>query len=400
MELNEMQWNYHLSNLAGSDKEQVHNKEPYGSDNRYMMYGRDTGHFGSGTYFSTYDTVDPDAKWKNNEVSDHTPEFIKIAKNVYRVDLDFYKNLYRVYGKRHGDVLFTLLSNVNKFFYRINTDFGKFNKKNAVYANSELYQKIKANSDALGLKCPSYYKLTRMAQEHDGIQSFSTVFMEYNGFNGVNVSGVPFYDNTMHGSVVYDLSKTDGIVKQATPKNLWNVDDHGHSDSVVIDMDDIAMNALAGKTFLITDKLGSLNGSALYRVLKNSAMSRNPLDVYYVEKLEPDAQKRFLKYMYDNRKGDMMFSDRRDAERWIKMIIDNGALYWVNYDGGDTTGLIAVLRELDDWSDDDKKRWKKNRKTFREFFRYMKRCLTWSERKWLKDYIGIYLDENGNCEEK
>ena len=62
----------------------------------------------------------------------------------------------------------------------------------ANYNNAINYQIISRNAEALNLKCPSYYKLTRMAQEHgkdkDAIQSFSTLFMELNGYNGVNVS--------------------------------------------------------------------------------------------------------------------------------------------------------------------------------------------------------------------
>ena len=41
-------FNYHFSHG------QEHNGKPYGSENKFQMVGRDTGHFGSGTYFSTY----------------------------------------------------------------------------------------------------------------------------------------------------------------------------------------------------------------------------------------------------------------------------------------------------------------------------------------------------------
>jgi hypothetical protein len=44
--LKESEWNFHFG--------KEHNGEPYYSDNKFQMFGRETGHFGSGTYFSTY----------------------------------------------------------------------------------------------------------------------------------------------------------------------------------------------------------------------------------------------------------------------------------------------------------------------------------------------------------
>jgi len=38
-------------------------------------------------------------------------------------------------------------------------------------------------------------------------RSMSTRIMEYNGYNGVNTSGVPALDNTTYGSVIYDMQK-------------------------------------------------------------------------------------------------------------------------------------------------------------------------------------------------
>ena len=44
--IKESEWNFHF----GSN----HDMRPHVSDNKYQMGGRETGHFGSGTYFSTY----------------------------------------------------------------------------------------------------------------------------------------------------------------------------------------------------------------------------------------------------------------------------------------------------------------------------------------------------------
>ena len=44
--IKESEWNFHFGG--------EHNMEPYHSDSKFRMAGRETGHFGSGTYFSTY----------------------------------------------------------------------------------------------------------------------------------------------------------------------------------------------------------------------------------------------------------------------------------------------------------------------------------------------------------
>ena len=196
----ESEWNFHFG--------KEHNMRPYLSDNKFRMAGRETGHFGSGTYFSTYRDNDSLNQYRDGG----NPNFIQVGDNVYRVDFDLYKNLYRVSSKKQGAVLYTMLRNLNRMSNRI-SHLGRFNRSNAFYDNADLYQKIKSNADGLGLKCPSYYELTRMAQrlgqDEDNIRSLSTIFMEWNGYNGVNVSGIEYYDSRMHGSVIYDLSKVD-----------------------------------------------------------------------------------------------------------------------------------------------------------------------------------------------
>ena len=199
--LKEAQWNYHFG--------KNHTREPYLSDNKFQMFGRETGQFGSGTYFSTYN-----GKWYDEKYGSEKPnhgEFIQVDDNVYRVDMNMYKNLYRVRTKRVGDILYTMCKNLNRFYNRV-VSMGHFSQQMARYDNADVYQIIRNNAEALGLNCPSYLELTRMAQKHEGIQSFSTLFMEWNGYNGVNVSGVEYYDNTKHGSVIYDVNKVSGEI--------------------------------------------------------------------------------------------------------------------------------------------------------------------------------------------
>ena len=44
------------------------------------------------------------------------PQFIRIRDNVYRVDLGFYKNLYKVPNQEWGNVLYTTLERVNNLY--------------------------------------------------------------------------------------------------------------------------------------------------------------------------------------------------------------------------------------------------------------------------------------------
>jgi len=111
----ESDWNMHYS--RGGE----HNLEPYGSDSKFMMLGRETGHFGSGTYFSTYKGSKERAKYIDN-TTNFDPHFIQVADHVYRVDFDLYKNMYRVRSKSQGDVLYTLLRNVNVLYNHICAD--------------------------------------------------------------------------------------------------------------------------------------------------------------------------------------------------------------------------------------------------------------------------------------
>ena len=338
--LNEAEWNLHY----GTN----HNGKPYMSDNKWAMYSRETGHFGSGTYFSTYTSpYDGRAQGDVEKLKagqNQDPHFIQVADHVYRVDFDLYKNLYRVHSKRQGDILISMLRRLNAFHNSINANYTqdqRYKLANANYNNALNYQQIKHNADALNLKCPSYLELTRMAQNHTGIQSFSTVFMEYNGFNGVNVSGVDYYDNSKHGSVIYDLSKTNTDMEEVTPNSLFTVDtDQFYSDTFVFNTDDDEMMAMRGKIFNI-EKLNDMPTNKAMRILKNSIQGGNMLEPYQIKKLNNTLQQRFLRLFYGDSKtshgmndanGTRMF-ESCDADKYCELIVNNNAFYWVNYNG-------------------------------------------------------------------
>ena len=304
--IKESEWNFHFG--------KEHNGRPYVSDNKYQMAGRETGHFGSGTYFATYrgsSEVD-----KLNDVKNVNPNFIQIAEHLYRVDFDFYKNLYRVRSKRQGDILYTMMANLNHMYYKI-TEMGHFIPKSANYDNGGLYQEIKANADALNLRCPSYYELTRMAQRHEGDQSFSTLFMEWNGYNGVNVSGVDYYDNTKHGSVIYDLSKVSTDMKEVMPKSLYTSErDSYYNDTVAYDeINNYKIAALRGKDLFWASKLNDMPMNEALRVLKNHLDSGNVLDPFTLEKLNDNLLSRYFRLMFSKDSSEEMLAKKEYFEK-------------------------------------------------------------------------------------
>lgn len=339
--LGESEWNYHF----GSN----HDMRPHVSDNKYRMAGRETGHFGSGTYFSTYKGESSiDGYEKNLD-----PHFIQLSDNLYRVDFDLYKNLYRVRSKKQGDVLYTMLADLNHMYNRISY-MGHFNMRNAYYSNADLYQRIKANADGLGLKCPSYYELTRMAQRHKGDQSFSTLFMELNGYNGVNVSGIDYYDNTKHGSVIYDLSKVDSDMEEISPKSLFTGYHHSsYNDTVVQDfVSDPKIEALKGYD-LWKFKLNEIPFNDALRVLKNYMDSGNILDGYSFNEIGDDLKRRYLRLLFaknpKNHWGDRLCDEVISGENrrnYIRAIDELRAYYWVNYESKKGSVLVDLLNNF------------------------------------------------------
>jgi len=233
--LDEAEYNYHVSS---GGMPLGNNPEPYGSDNIFRMQGRGTGHFGSGVYFSTYkcgDNTDYDNKYGQygSKSIPNNPELINVEANLYRVDFDIYKNLYRVNNNNHAEILFKTLKLCNETFYSFNAAYEDEQKVPNWLGNR--YLLLKNNLEKLALKIPNYKEFIEMliksstyytdfrqkknTNEDTTLEaSFSTKIMEYNGYNGVNVSSIHGYDNTLHGSVIYDMSKIDG-----NPKPITNI---------------------------------------------------------------------------------------------------------------------------------------------------------------------------------
>ena len=397
--IKESEYNFHYG--------KNHDMRPYLSDSKYQMAGRETGHFGSGTYFSTY-KGDRDLDKYRDGSNNFNPSFIQIANNVYRVDFDLYKNLYRVRSKRHGDILFTMLRDLNRMFNRISY-MGSFNRYHAIYENADLYQRIKANADGLGLRCPSYYELTRMAQslgkDDNDIRSFSTVFMEWNGFNGVNVSGIDYYDNTRHGSVIYDLSKVGGEMKEVTPKSLYTgYKDYPYDDMIVRSgIDDNVVDSLRGDSLFWADKLNKMSSSYAMRLLKNYIDSGNILNGYELMQLNETLIKRYLRILYvrnpRNVWGDRLCDDivyGNESRMYTKLIEKLGLYYWVNYKSDKGSVLVNLLNNFDtnlDWGLSVEQENRKKKEYLSLLMRYMQRELNKYEREFIEDDYYLTVGE-------
>ena len=376
--ISEDNFNFHHSSGGGEDS------KPHYSENKFQINGgRDTGHFGSGTYFSTYSYNDYPSKYGNQVSKDK--RYIKIDDNLYRVDFDLYRNLFRVHSKTEGDVLFTLMKNLNFMYSKINSNFGKFDKNSATYDNSIQYQIIKKNSKALGLKCPSYMELTRMAQElgkdDDRIESFSTYFMEWNGYNGVNVSGIPFYDNTTHGSVIYDLSKVSGDIEKVDDGGRFiSASGNSFANTVVRNgLEDSEADSLNGDTpqygSYLSDKLNDMDDKHAIRILKNYTQRGIIPPISCLSNLRDSIVKRYLEYLfvknptYDNYKLCDEFVDEYSFAKLVKMV---GAWYWLKYkhsDGSNTKLLINLAKCYD--FDFDNPSWDEEEDKHRKYIDFL-----------------------------
>lgn len=368
--INEMEYNYHVGNIKD-----INNIEPYYSDNKHIMRGRDTGHFGSGMYFSTYD-----GKYDNAKNIDSN--LIQIDDNVYRVDFGIYRNLYRVDNERQGDMLYNTLSNLNHLYYKVcDSDYNC--RKN--------YLIINRNCQALGLKCPSYRDLIKMAltsyKDNDDNRSFSTLFMEYNGYNGVNVSGVRKYDNTLHGSVIYDLSKID---KSSIKKVNTDYSKIPYLDSSVAtsnELDDVEYDVLRNKGDIRLNQLKGLPYNKALSILKSSSYIVSDLK-YIKYDFDDKFIKRYLRLIYNKCKRNEIKNESILYNNGIiELIYNYQAYYFVNllpmYQNNIHYDMLLCIVNQALWEESPEN-------TLKEIIGNLNREITSFERetlsKWLSEY--------------
>ena len=323
-------FNYHKS--GGVDI--IKNNIPYASETRAQMTGnRDTGYFGSGTYFSTYKGNNYQEKYNPNNDFNY-PYLVRIDNGLYRVDLDIYNNLYKVDTEQEGNLLFTTLRSLHIMFNNI---------ENNEFDNSLLYQKIYKNCNALGLNCPNYMKLTRMMQEYsksDNVQTFQTYFMELNGFNGVNVSGIDFFDNTTHGSVVYNLNK-NSVEPVTINKNIKGTYSPHKGFKQASAENTIAKNnpwtedtyekSLFGDKNMLYN-LSNYNSKEQRRIVLNFINNNKLLSYDELHYFNEDVIRFYMKYLFMHKPtiNDWDFEETFNNLNLRKVIDEYDLYYWVN----------------------------------------------------------------------
>ena len=328
MLIKETDYNYHVSR---EKKDIKGNGIPYASDRRDNIRSRrGTGHFGSGTYFASYKEKDYNKSSQDNI----NPKFIKIGEGLYRVDMDFYKNLYRVKSKEEADVLFETLRLLNGM---------EANIASKIYDNAHLYQKIHNNIFYLELEDISYNDLIRMMQRYakeNHEKSFSTYFMEYNGYNGVNVSGINDYDNTKHGSVIYNLDNTT-IRKVSPKKDKKDVSDISKDSNIRFINGDFIENA------------ENMDIQAQIRYVKNVLYNHHLLDNNIIKNLNEKAIRIYFKMLYNLRNVcDNLGYNSLDIlirrKEYYYFIVKYDLFYYVNLpkSSNETSVFIMLLNEM------------------------------------------------------
>jgi hypothetical protein len=313
--------------------------KPYGSENLVRMDGgRHTGHFGSGLYFSTFNYLEKyDSLDKYRGMENISPELLNIDKDkgIYRVDLDIYRNLYRVQSNEHGDFLFETLKQCNRLFYAYTDYYNKNYPLEKLDLNfGKQYLIIKNNLEKIGLRVPSYKEFIKMTiqtgkdlanmhsfdKSEDNIidrRSFSTRIMEYNGYNGVNVSGIQKYDNTQHGSVIYDVSKISDKIKPINLQLYGNRIEKGVIDDFA-NSSDLRKKVLKGAEILLGDIKNASDNDKLLLIKRYDKY----LEPYHIEELDDKFKKLYYRFLWKKLKE--KYIDITPSDKIIEDIIENG----------------------------------------------------------------------------
>jgi hypothetical protein len=223
--LKEVDYSLHVNRHNEFDVDKLE-KYGGGTDALVMMKGRGTGHFGSGTYLSTYKQIS-DFNVDSSEVKDiltknYGKPLIKVDGGTYAIDLDRY-NLYKPKNEKHAEILFELLKNINDLFFSVEADTNSVLKKGYLTDILDSCKKLNLKFTKEFVKKVKYEVLPNYSKNRGGgedlkyIASISTMFMEDNGWNGVNVNNIPMFDNTRHGSVIYDMKSVVDVPKQTSP---------------------------------------------------------------------------------------------------------------------------------------------------------------------------------------
>lgn len=343
----------------------VQNPDPYHSEGRVHKWegaGHETGSFGSGMYFT--DAYPNDHRFSDEtkaviRKSEYDPRnygerFIQVADGLYRVDTDFYKNLYILHSEGEGNVLEELMEKINAFvrnIYYANEDDPAWIKK-----RQRWWMVIQRNTKLLGLKLPWDYRgFCEFAKEYianrEIKQTPATIFMELNGFNGVDASLAGRYNTYHQGSVIYDLSKVEKhIVPAQGERDNFKLAHHDLFRNLTDDLLDNKPYPTSFKSgeyaskpddpqevisalkrygmvlphncfFSLPDNLKSIYLKILYRNIKNGLISLDPTYGYY-----------------PSRKN-----DKGALQEYVRDIIKMGAVDFMNIDDDITDSILNKL---------------------------------------------------------
>lgn len=372
---------------AGLD---MNNPEPYHSEGRVQKWegaGHETGSFGSGTYFTSIDPRDGNLSDDDKRLARGSygveGRFIRLKgdngeggwrnrSGLYRVDTSFYSNLYQLKSEKEGDLLKALMNGINGYVSycdELNYDDGSGRDYKYIYMRERQnrYLKLTNLAKTLGLNFPwNYREFYKFAQEYKANtnirQTPATIFMEKNGYNGVDATYGGKYDSYWEGSVIYDLNKVKGEIKPVkNPRDEFKL--HNYDKSFSRDMYTDILNGRSDPQYFKDGEYGGEadDSSKILAALKRYPMvlSANkfwalPEDIKgkYLRILLTNIQRGFIniKDPYNWYKTDGMRELQNDA--YIRAICENGVVDYVNLNDRLASNIYYELSK--DWKYEDK----------------------------------------------
>ena len=342
------------------------NPEPYHSENRWRKWegsGHETGSFGSGTYFTSslpydarFNDEDKDIIRKGQQIggrfiqlrSGTNAETGRNRSGLYRVDTDFFSNLYQLRSEKEGDLLKDLMNSINSFVrgckYDSQRDYSSMRNR------QRLYMKIVSKCQILGLNMPwNYREMCVFAKNYVKDESIrqtpATIFMEKNGYNGVDATYAGRYDSYWEGSVIYDLNKVEGNIEPVkNPRDEFKVRNYDLLRTMTDDLNDAetSPNYFNDKT-APNEVLSSLKRYPM--VLASSKYWSLPSEIKptYLKLLYNNIKKGYVNlhdaYSHYSTYGIKELCDRA----YIQDIIKYGLVQYVNVDESVTRAIFSEL---------------------------------------------------------
>ena len=338
----------------------MENPTPHYSEGRWQKWegaGHETGSFGSGMYFTSQ--YPHDSRFNDQDKSDifnakyditkDDEKFIKIGEYLYRVNTDFFKNLYKLKSENEGKILEDLMESINSFVRTLNYPNEKSTKLRQRY-----WLRIVREAKMLGLSMPWDYRGfcefgLQYCKDTSIRQTPATIFMEKNGFNGVDASRAGRYDSYWQGSVIYDLSKVEKDMTPALgPRDEFKLGMSYYNRNMTKDV----LDNEATPSYYQKDDVTQDNPQELLMALKRYG-GVLPENRYW--SLPEEIKKPYLIIVYRNVKSGFISSDDNGSffhyracggtkelqkDAYIKDIIKYGLSQYMNLTKGVTTALL------------------------------------------------------------